>query len=191
MPRLRMPPLKIAIPIAMLLVFVLLVGAALVVRAVSHYSWTVEALFRGAPEQPIAFSHVTHAQKAGIDCTFCHRTVTTEPAASVPAIEQCAFCHAPGGNPSVGVGKDNPDVKKLMEAYQAGQPINWTKVHRLPDHVQFVHEVHIRAGFSCSTCHGDVPNMQRVEQVRSLRMGDCVGCHKVNNAPTDCTTCHY
>lgn len=186
-----MPPPRIAIPVGMLLVFVMLVAAALVFRAVSHYSWGVEALFRSAPDQPIAFSHITHAQNAAIDCTFCHRNATTGASAGLPAVEQCAFCHAPGGSAAVGVAKDNAEVQKLVQTYEKGQPIDWVKVHRLPDHVQFVHEAHIRAGFSCSTCHGDVQSMEQMRQVRSLRMGDCVACHRANNAPTDCAVCHY
>ena len=163
------------------------------------------------PEQPIAFPHVVHVQGVGLDCQFCHRTASTSEAAGIPAVQQCMFCH------TVITGGDNAEIAKLLDAFATQEPINWVRVHRLPDHVQFVHEVHIRLftdlegdspaqlevrarasqeGISlmqaaCSTCHGDVGSMVKVEQVRNLKMRDCVDCHRANNAPTDCATCHY
>ena len=87
----------------------------------------------------------------------------------------------------------------LQEASANTHPINWTRVNRLPDHVEFVHDAHVRffmeqEGLTlqqvCSTCHGDVENMVKVKQVRALKMGDCVDCHRQYEAPTDCTICH-
>ncbi len=182
---------KLVIPLAVVIVLTLVIGGLVTLRIVGAYSWSVEKLFRRAPVQPIAFSHKTHAGTAGIDCTFCHRLVTTEEHASVPPLEQCMFCHAPINQPSFGLAKDNPEIKKLVAAYQSGQPVDWVRVHKLPDHVQFTHMPHIQAGFTCNTCHGNVAQMDRVRQVRSLRMGDCLGCHRANNARTDCFWCHH
>ena len=161
--------------------------------------------FGDAPDQPIAFPHTTHVADAGIQCEFCHRNVAQGDAASVPAVEQCLFCH------QTIVGTSNLEIAKLLEyggldptgqedPLIEPQPIEWARVHRLPDTVQFAHEPHIRF-FSlgqgmetaqvCAICHGDVAQMEQVEQVRSLKMGDCVNCHQDNDAPTDCTTCHY
>ena len=145
------------------------------------------------PDQPIAFPHTVHVQDVGIDCTFCHRTVTTRPEASIPAVGLCMTCHQT-------VGDDNLEVQKLRDIFAANKPIDWVRVHRLPDHVHFIHDAHIKffskrdqvsASAVCSTCHGDVGGMVKVKQVRSLKMGDCVDCHRDNGAPTDCTTCHY
>ena len=148
------------------------------------------------PEQPIAFPHTTHVQQLGLDCTFCHRTVADEPVATIPAVGLCMTCHQV-------VGEGKPEVEKLREYAASGQSIDWVRVHRVPDHVHFVHEAHIRffmaadpeafpmASAVCSTCHGDVGSMVQVRQVRSLKMSDCVDCHRDNSAPTDCTTCHY
>jgi hypothetical protein len=184
--------------------------------------------------QPIAFPHTVHAGTEqlldaggavrtgangedltglGLDCTFCHRTVTTQANAGVPPVSQCEFCHQVIGP------EDNPELQKLR-AYagitgDSPQPIDWQRVHRMPDHVRFVHEPHIRyltqnpsvignptdpsiPGMSevapsavCSTCHGDVAAMEQVEQVEPLKMGQCVNCHRDNGAPTDCAVCHY
>lgn len=142
--------------------------------------------FGQAPQQPIAFSHIPHVSKdvAGLQCVFCHRTVEREAVASIPSVEQCMFCHRV-------IGKDNPEVQKLVAAWEAKQPIQWMRVHRVPDSVHFVHEAHIRSGITCATCHGDVASMAQVRQARMLRMGDCLACHRERGAPTECSVCHY
>ena len=145
------------------------------------------------PDQPIDFPHTTHVEELGLDCTFCHRLAAEERAASIPPVEQCMFCHRV-------VGEGLPEIEKVQNHYETGEPIDWVRVHRVPDHVRFVHEAHITffteqenipASQVCSMCHGDVASMTKVEQVRPLKMGDCVDCHRQNSAPTDCTTCHY
>lgn len=136
------------------------------------------------PPQPVAFRHTTHAGTLGLECTFCHRTAATSAAASLPSVAQCMFCHQV-------VGRDNPDLKPLLEAAQKQEPLNWLRVHRLPDHVHFQHGAHIQAGLTCATCHGEVKAMTEVRQVRALNMGDCLSCHRASGAPTDCATCHY
>ena len=149
--------------------------------------------FGDGPQQPIAFPHTTHVSQAGIDCQFCHRTVSTDEAASIPAVAQCQFCHDFGKIDGTQSDSDTAaaELAKLFDDAGNPQAINWVRVHRVPDHVQFVHAPHIQQGISCSTCHGDVGSMEVVKQVRNLKMRDCVDCHRDNNAPTDCTTCHY
>ena len=169
------------------------------------------------PDQPIAYPHTVHAGAIedgglGLDCTFCHRNVSRGAAATIPSVQQCMFCHTTVDG-TTNTAKQEIDI--LQEAFANNQPINWTRVHRLPDHVEFVHDAHVRfltanpgeivnatnliispdgtvsASQTCSTCHGDVGNMVKVKQVRALKMGDCVDCHRQYQAPTDCTTCHY
>ena len=176
-------------------------------------------------DQPIDFPHTIHAstkqldyvpadklgtmEGLGLDCTFCHRTVTTQANAGIPPVAFCAACHQVIG------AADNTQLTILRDAADiigddGPEPINWRRVHRLPDHVRFVHEPHIRyltqnpdafvintdgvkEGPSgvCSTCHGNVAAMKQVEQVEPLKMGQCVDCHRDNGAPTDCVACHY
>ena len=145
------------------------------------------------PDQPIAFPHTVHAGAVedggiGLECTFCHRNVETGPAATVPSVQQCMFCHSQVTGTS---DTAQAEIAKLRSASENNEPVDWLRVHRLPDHVHFVHDAHIRAGFTCSTCHGDVATMTKVKQVRALKMGDCVDCHRQNNGPTDCAVCHY
>ena len=190
--------IKIVIPLAGL-------GAAVVALAVGWFFisawWSQPPAILGfseGPEQPVAFPHTVHVQQAGLDCQFCHRTASTDEAATVPAVEQCLFCHDFGKID--GTLSSNPDaaaeIQKVRDAFYGSESrdagaIDWARVHRLPDHVQFVHQPHIAAGVSCSICHGDVASMEVVQQVRNLKMRDCVDCHRDLNAPTDCVTCHY
>ncbi|EMJ90485.1 cytochrome c3 family protein [Leptospira alstonii serovar Pingchang str. 80-412] len=88
------------------------------------------------------------------------------------------------------VATSKPLIKKLAKSYNDNKPIEWIKVHDMPDHVQFNHSRHISRGVDCSQCHGNVAEMVKVKQVASLNMGYCVDCHRENNAPTDCSTCH-
>lgn len=138
-------------------------------------------------DQPIEFPHNLHMNVVGLDCTYCHRGATMMPDATLPAIQLCMGCHA------VVPAEGRPELQKLITAFNEGTPINWNRVHQMPDHVQFVHSMHIQAGFDCATCHGNVAQMGKpgAKQVRDLRMGDCVDCHQENGARTDCSVCHY
>jgi hypothetical protein len=172
------------------------VVAALVLYFVLSAWWSQPPAVLGfgeGPEQPIAFPHTVHVNQAGIDCQFCHRTASTDDAASIPAVAQCQFCHdfskIDGSEKSANA---EAEIAKLIgELGSVPEPVDWIRVHRLPDSVQFVHSPHIQQGISCQTCHGDVGSMEVVKQVRNLKMRDCVDCHRTFSAPTDCATCHY
>jgi hypothetical protein len=179
--------LLVGLPMAGLagLIFFITIAVPRLVAAVPH----------PAPDEPIYFDHSVHTQAAGIDCTFCHRTVTTAGTAGMPEVQQCMFCHqviaAAQVQPREGTtARASEEIAKLRQMWSQQQPINWERVHRMPDHVRFLHEPHISAGFACAECHGDVQAMGQVVQVRALNMGDCVSCHRANSAPTECATCH-
>ena len=155
-------------------VFVITVGAPLLLASQPN----------AAPRQPIPFDHSVHVRSAGIDCAFCHRSAARGVVAGLPDLEQCMACHAV-------VGQGQADIETLRNAWSAQTPIDWMRVHRLPDHTRFVHAAHIQAGIACATCHGDVASMQQVAEVRSLKMNDCIACHQQTGAPTECATCHY
>ena len=179
-----------------------LVTAALALLALI---WVMSAWFGNpvifssdeGPDQPIAFPHTTHVQDLGLDCTFCHRQVETSAQATIPSVGLCMTCHqaVPGSTETA-----QAEIAKIKDAHKDGDAIDWVRVHRVPDHVHFVHEAHIEyfskrdgipASQVCATCHGDVGSMEKVRQTRTLKMSDCVDCHRDNGAPTDCTTCHY
>ena len=145
-----------------------------------HFHYNVSARRQ---VQPIQFPHATHINKVGLACTKCHITVTNSPAASAPPLAVCMECHTKAK-------LDSPEIKILTKHWTDKDPVEWSKIHQLPWHVRFNHKRHIAANVDCSVCHGEVKTMLQVHQVRSLEMGWCVSCHRDNNAPTDCWTCH-
>lgn len=139
------------------------------------------------PEQPIKFSHVTHVQKNQMECQFCHWNVTKSPYAVIPEVETCVGCHKliPGTTE-----EQKTEIAKINEYFSKNEPIPWVKVHATPDYLKFNHKRHIKAGMTCQQCHGQVPEMETVERVSSMKMGWCVSCHRQQGASIDCYTCH-
>ncbi len=135
------------------------------------------------PAQPIPFSHKIHAGDNHIGCTMCHAYALHSPVAGVPSVARCNGCHK-------FVAKDKPAVQQVNQAFEDGKPIEWVRVHRVPDHVYFTHERHVAAGLKCQECHGPVETMEVTRQVAPLTMGWCVDCHRARNAPQDCLICH-
>jgi hypothetical protein len=128
-----------------------------------------------APAQPIAFSHKLHAGDMQIDCKYCHSGVTVSPTASIPAVGTCMNCHSVAR-------KTRPEIIKLTKYYEEGTAVPWKRVHRVPDYAYFNHSAHVNRGIDCAQCHGQVANMDVVEQVSQFTMGACLDCHR--NAPT-------
>ena len=135
------------------------------------------------PAQPIAFSHALHAGRLELECLFCHAGTDQGPSAGVPPVQLCMQCHE-------NVAIDRPEVQKVRAHWERKDPIEWVRIHRVPDHVYFTHKRHVKAGLACTECHGEVTAAERMRQVRSLKMGWCVHCHRAHGAPTDCWTCH-
>ena len=139
------------------------------------------------PEQPIKFSHVTHVQKNKMDCQFCHWSVAKASFAAIPEVETCMGCHMQV------LGREQwqkDEIVKIGKYYSELNPIPWTKVHVMPDHVKFNHKRHVKAGVTCQSCHGQIPEMEVVERVSSMKMGWCVDCHRTQGTSIDCYTCH-
>ncbi len=123
------------------------------------------------PEQPIPFSHKIHAGDLQIDCRYCHSTVEQAAFAAIPATVVCMNCHA-------SVRTESESLAKMRSSYTDGTPINWIKVHDLPDFVYFNHSAHVNHGVACVTCHGRVDQMDRVYQSEPISMGWCLNCHR-------------
>lgn len=137
-----------------------------------------------APEQPIPFSHKIHAEDNQIPCMYCHANADKSKHATVPGLSVCMNCHSV-------VKTDSPLIKQVHENYKNDTAIEWIKVHDVPDFVMFNHKRHIAKGIDCAACHGDVQSMDKITQVKTLDMGFCINCHRDNQAPTDCYTCHH
>lgn len=124
-----------------------------------------------APEQPVAYSHRLHAGQLGMDCRYCHNWVEVSAHSNVPPTQTCMNCHNQ-------VLPNSLQLLPVRESWATGQPIEWVKVHHLPDYAHFSHAVHVNSGVGCETCHGRVDEMEVVQQVESLSMGWCLECHR-------------
>lgn len=136
------------------------------------------------PRQPVFYRHDVHAGQYQMDCRYCHFAAETSQHPGLPTLSTCMGCH-------LLAGAALPEVQKVREAYGNGQRIEWIKVHRLPQFVQFPHMSHVKANVACQTCHGPIETMPQVYQFSSLKMGWCLDCHTQRKVSTDCTVCHY
>ena len=125
-----------------------------------------------APKQPIAYSHKLHAGQYKIDCNYCHTGANKGKSATIPAANICMNCHGV-------IKKESPEIQKIYKAIEQDQPIEWIRVHNLPDLAYFNHAQHVNVGnLECQTCHGEIQKMEVVEQRSSLTMGWCIDCHR-------------
>jgi hypothetical protein len=137
------------------------------------------------PEQPVAFSHQIHAGQLGMDCRYCHSDVEKAAHSNIPDTATCINCHAgddqAGGYFNVDLWeshKVNQDLVRVRTAYAEDKPIEWRRIHKVPDYAHFNHAVHVNAGVSCYSCHGRIDQMEVVYQTESLSMGWCLECHR-------------
>lgn len=140
---------------------------------------------RSEPQQPIAYTHKAHLDRA-ITCDTCHTGVNTGPQARIPDIRDCMGCHE-------SVATDKPVIQQITAMWERNEDIPWQRVYGFTDeaHVRFNHAPHIRADVQCSMCHGDLAQMTVAQRVVDHTMGFCVNCHTQKGASNDCQTCHY
>ncbi|MCU0446210.1 MAG: c-type cytochrome [Microscillaceae bacterium] len=125
-----------------------------------------------APTQPIAFSHKLHAGQYEIDCGYCHTGVYKGKSATIPSANICMNCHN-------AIKRESPEIKKIYAALENDKPIEWVRVHNLPDLAYFNHAQHTNvAGLACEKCHGEIKEMEVVAQRAPLTMGWCINCHR-------------
>jgi hypothetical protein len=125
--------------------------------------------------QPVPFSHDHHTEGLGISCLYCHTSAEKSAFAGIPPTATCMNCHKL-------IWNESPLLEPVRESYRSGEPIQWTRVHDLPDFTYFNHSIHVNKGVGCVTCHGRVDKMPLMKQVVSLQMEWCLECHR---APQD------
>lgn len=134
--------------------------------------WTIGVQQGYAPTQPIKFSHKLHAGFYEIDCKFCHSGVEKGKSAVIPSANVCMNCHGE-------LRRGSPEIQKIYNAIEKNEPIQWVRVHNLPDLSYFNHSQHVKVGgIECQTCHGEIQEMEVVQQVSLLTMGWCINCHR-------------
>ena len=122
-------------------------------------------------QQPVQFSHKHHVGDDGIDCRYCHQTVETTATAGMPATQTCMNCHSQ-------LWADSPYLEPVRASFRENKPIQWERVHDLPEYVYFNHSIHVAKGVGCSTCHGQIDTMPAVYQENTLQMEWCLACHR-------------
>ncbi len=156
---------KITIAVAIVLAGV----AGLVFTQVARSSYLTGRYIE--KQQPVQFSHKHHVGDDGIDCRYCHTAVETSSSAGMPPTQTCMNCHTQ-------IWSDSPYLEPVRASYRDNKPIQWEKVHDLPEYVYFNHSIHIAKGVGCSTCHGQIDNMPAVYQENTLQMEWCLSCHR-------------
>lgn len=122
-------------------------------------------------QQPVPFSHSHHVSQLGIDCRYCHTTVEKAAFAGIPPTATCMNCHKQ-------IWADSEMLEPVRASFASGEPIEWVRIHDLPDFVYFDHSVHVGAGVGCVSCHGRVDQMPLMYQAESLQMIWCLNCHR-------------
>lgn len=151
------------------------IGIALaggLVTALVWYYFTPKHTHVGyAPRQPVPYSHWLHAGQMGMDCRYCHSQIERAAHAQIPPTQTCMNCHSL-------VRTDSARLAPVRASWESGNPVEWVRVHKLPDHAYFDHSVHLSAGVGCVTCHGRVDQMEVVRQSQPLSMSWCLDCHR-------------
>lgn len=151
------------------------------------------------PVQPIFYSHRVHAGINQISCLYCHSNAMDSRHATVPPLNVCMNCHAAINDYSHGPklyredGSEVDGTAEIQKLYsytgydpktgkyntENAKPVEWIKIHNLPDLVFFSHAQHTKVGkVQCQTCHGPIQEMDEVKQFASLSMGWCINCHR-------------
>ena len=155
--------------ISMVSVAVLAVGGFLAYTQIARSSYLTGTFLE--KQQPVQFSHKHHAGDDGIDCRYCHQTVETTASAGMPSTQTCMNCHSQ-------IWNDSPYLEPVRASFRDNKPIEWERVHDLPEFTYFNHSIHIAKGVGCSTCHGQIDNMPAVFQENTLQMEWCIACHR-------------
>jgi hypothetical protein len=147
----------------------MLLAALWVTAEINRSSWNTGQWVER--DQPVQFSHKHHVGDDGIDCRYCHTSAETSASAGIPSTAVCMNCHKQ-------IWADSPYLEPVRASFRTGKPIEWTRVHDLPDYAYFNHSIHVNKGVGCSTCHGHVEQMPITYQASSLQMEWCLQCHR-------------
>jgi hypothetical protein len=170
----KRPPWRLAVGLS------LATAVLLGLMAVGYYAYFPGQI---GVAQPLPFSHRFHVTEKRISCLLCHPGVIDTARATVPPLETCMLCHKH-------IIATYPKIAELRAHFDENRPVEWVRVNHVPEFVYYDHGMHIRKGYDCSKCHGDVARMDRVEPSPEITMGFCVQCHRDEGFSHDCLVCH-
>ena len=151
------------------------------------------------PLQPIQFSHKHHSGTFQMHCQYCHSGTDRSQTAGMPSLGVCMGCHAQF-SPAY---DELEGIRTLRDHWGRKEPVLWKQIHRSPEHVQFRHNRHAKAGVICQDCHGPAEAIDKLYMTADtkrwpwglpttkLQMGWCIQCHRQQFVSQDCVTCHY
>ncbi len=155
---------------------IILVSGLFIIKTTAHEAIALGRSKNYEPDQPIKFSHAVHVKQNKIDCLYCHSSAEYSKVAGIPPANVCLNCHTLVRE---GTRTGRFEINKIHAAVENHKPIEWVRIHNLPDYTYFNHSQHVTVGkITCQTCHGTVEQMDRVKQVSDLSMGWCVNCHR-------------
>lgn len=170
------------------LFFIIFLFTVIVVKNVLDGLYVVGVQQGYQPTQPIAFSHELHAGQYEIECQYCHTGVMISKSANIPSANICMNCHSAIKTESKQIAKIYAAIDYDPETGEYGdniKPIEWVRVHNLPDLAYFNHSQHVNVGqIECQTCHGPIEEMAVVKQWNTLTMGWCINCHRESKVQT-------
>ncbi len=171
---------------------VVFIVSAIAFKTIIDGLYTVGVQQGYQPKQPIAFSHKIHAGQYEIDCKYCHTGVMKSKNANIPSPNICMNCHS---QIREGTLTGASEISKIYTAVGYNpdkgeytgvtKPIQWVRIHNLPDLAYFNHSQHVNVGgVACETCHGPIKEMEVVKQYSLLTMGWCINCHRQTDVAT-------
>lgn len=165
--------------------FVSFIFVAIMMKSVIDGLYSIGIQQDYSPTQPIAYSHKVHAGDYQIECEYCHTGVATSRQANIPSASVCMNCHSAIVK-VIGADQPSEEIQKIYDAIENNRPIEWVRVHNLPDLAYFNHAQHYKVGnIICQDCHGPIETMEVVRQQNTLTMGWCIDCHRETVIQTD------
>lgn len=163
------PSMRVLAKVSIAAIAVVALVAGIVGGAMYRSGYTTNV---GNPrEQVVPFSHEHHVNGLGLACGYCHTSAEKSSFAGIPPTHTCMTCHSQIWNTA-------PILEPVRESYRTGKPLEWIRVHDLPDFVYFNHSIHVNKGVGCQTCHGRVDKMPLTWSVNTLHMSWCLDCHR-------------
>jgi hypothetical protein len=163
------PSMKVISRASVVAGLIIIVGGLVIGGALYRSSYMTDVYV--AREQVVPFSHEHHVNGLGISCGYCHTSVENSAFAGIPPTHTCMTCHSQIWNTS-------PMLEPVRTSYATDRPLEWVRVHDLPDYVYFDHSIHVGKGMGCTACHGQVNMMPLTWKSHSLQMQWCIECHR-------------
>jgi hypothetical protein len=121
---------------------------ALGLAAALIFGWGLfPGLLYSDKSQPVAFSHASHTEGAGLSCADCHFLREDGSFSGLPRTEYCASCHASA------MGESKAEREYVEKYVDTGLEAPWLVHQKQPDNVFFSHAAHSPA--ACASCHAD------------------------------------